>query len=514
MPLPKTIGRDCELSTTGLTPEGRTVPSWEVARHVLAHIGAAFEPIGGRVWSPPRLGWAAESDSTDAWRHWASSGQSYYADMGHVEAASAETSDPRTLAAQSLSTLRACEAARRRAEAEAAPGTRYALTTANVDILEPDISWGTHFNVAVEPELWEDLCRAMSNPRRRFVASAIAALIPFFGAGYVMPFRSGARFSLSGRAHHLRKLSTLSTTVAYGRGLLNDRREAHSAVEDRLHLIGFDWALAGNALLASTLQCVLAVAELGLAIEGLDDPVRAATVWSYGLDAATGRPTGIARTETGGAATLPRFMRRLVGFLIGRVTDGSIPEEIAPGASELLPVVLDLARYLEEGSIPSAARHLDWAAKLMVLCDMCEREHLPLHDARVRVADHDYASTDPTRGHFWRLWEEGRVDPLVTPERVEHCLVDGPEDGRAWARGRLIREYFDQVTDVDWSFVALRGEKAGWPYSVRVAMPGTRSLSRNAFEPALTAARRGGDLRILEWMAGGHAAYTEPRVNR
>ena len=239
------------------------------------------------------------SDSTDALRHWASSGQCYYADMSHLEVASAETSDPRTLAAQCLSALRVCESARRRAEAEAPEGTLYALTTSNVDIVEPGISWGTHFNVSVEPELWEDLCLRGRSPRRRFVSSAIAALIPFFGAGYVMPFRSGARYSLSARAHHLRRLSTVSTTVAYGRGLLNERREAHSEVEDRLHLIGFDLGLAGNALLASTLQCVLTAAELGLGIEGLEDPVRAATVWSYGLDTGTGRPTGTARMETG-----------------------------------------------------------------------------------------------------------------------------------------------------------------------------------------------------------------------
>lgn len=519
MAIRKTLGRDCELSTTGLTADGRTVRPWRVTRHVLAHIGTAFEERGGRVWSQPvrltradgssppdpeegpgsRASYGAQS--SDTLRHWASSGQCFYADMAHVEAATAETADPRKLAAQCLSALRVCEAARRRAESSAPPGTTYALTTANVDILDPGTSWGTHFNVSVEPELWEDLFRSVRHPTRLgFVSSAIAALIPFFGAGYVLPFRSGARYGLSGRAHHLRRLSTLATTEAYGRGLLNERREAHSESEDRLHLIGFDCALASNALLASTLQCTLAAAELGLRIEGLYDPVLAATVWSLGLDIGTGRPTGVARREGGDAATLPRFVRELVTFLIRRVDDGSIPDEIAPDAAELLPKVLELTHYLEEGSIGRVATHLDWAAKLMVLTDMCRREGVPLDDPRIRVADHDYASTDPERGHFWRLWEEGRVDPLVVFADVEVCLADGPEDARGWARGRLIREYCDQITHVDWSYVEIQDDKRPWHPTVRIEMPATGSMQRACFEPALAAALESGDVRCLEAM--------------
>ena len=530
MPIPKLMGRDCELSTTGLTPEGQTIHPSYVTPHVLSHIDAAFEPIGGRVWT--RRSWWQESGSTgssyssgsssasaaptgswqgsdssrsstwygshsiDTLRHWASSGQCYYSDMSHLEVCTAETADPRRLAAQCLSTLQVCEAARKKAEAEAEPGTTYALTTANVDIVDPGISWGTHFNVAVESDLWEDLFDEVRRPARLgFVSSAMAALIPFFGAGYVLPLRSGPRLSLSGRAHHLTRLATLPTTNSYSRGLLNTRREAHAEGEDRLHLIGFDLALASGALLASTLQCCLAAAELGFGGLVLYEPVRALSAWSHGLDVTTGRLMGEARLADGGQISLPLYMRRLVSLLIGLVDNGSIPEEIAPGASELLPQVLALTHFLEEGSLERCTPHLDWAAKLLVLLDLCQRDGMKLDDMPIRVADHDYASSDPGRGHFWRLWEGGRVNPLVSHEDVEACLLDGPEDGRGWARGRLIRDYGDRITDVDWGHVELRGAASAWGSRIRIPMPRPGSLSRDVFEPVLSAASDAEEIR-------------------
>ena len=141
MIVPKHIGRDCELSTSGSDPEGEPIHPWDVTRHVLAHIGAAFESTGGAIWSPRArwggTGWGASdtSHSSDTLRNWTSSGQCYYSDLSHGEGCTAETKDPRRLAAQCLSLMRVYEAARRRAESEADPGTTYVLTAANVDMV-------------------------------------------------------------------------------------------------------------------------------------------------------------------------------------------------------------------------------------------------------------------------------------------------------------------------------------------------------------------------------------------
>lgn len=488
MMLPKRVGRDCELSTTGLTADGATIPSWRVTRDVLAHVEGALAASGGRVWSrrsssTPGTSTVVESeyDSQDTLRHWTSTGQCFYSDMSHVEAVGAETLDPLQVAAQSLGVLRVCEAARRAAEAAAPAGTTYALTTANADILDPRISWGTHLNVAIAPELWRALFRyPRDRARLGYVSGVVAGLVPFFGAGYVLPLRAGARYSLSARAHHLTRLSTLPTTEAFRRGLLNERREAHSRVEDRLHLIGFDFSLAGSGLLTSMMQCALAAAEMGEGIESLVDPVRALRSWSWGLDPTSGLCRGVASATDGRRVGLPGFVRAVARQLLGLVEDGSISEAVAPRAGELLPRVIELTHYLDEGSIDRCAVHLDWAAKLLVLSDMAQRDGLQFDDLRIRVADHDYASSDPERGHFWRLWAHGRVDPLVTLDQVDATLVDGPADSRAWGRGQLVKHFCDDIVGIDWSYVDFAGAEG-----VRIDMPHTGSHSRADFGRAV-----------------------------
>ena len=497
--VPKHLGRDCELSTSGVDPNGDPIHPWDVTRDVLTHLGAAFEATGGRIWTPRvRWGgseWSASSSSSDTLRNWTSSGQCYYSDLSHCEGCTAETKDPRQAAAQCLSLMCVYEMARRRAEEEADPGTRYMLTAANVDMVDPGVSWGTHLNVAVSTELWEDLHADVRRPSRLgFVTSALAALVPFFGAGYVLPLTSGPVYSLAGRAHHLTRTVTKTTTEAYRRGLLNSRHEPHGTGQERMHLIGFDLGLASGALLYSTLQCCLAAAELGYGGLGLYDPVRAQRTWSHGLDLRTGRLEGVAELVGGGGITLSHYVRRLVDTLLEMCSDGSIPEEVAPGAPELLQRVSGLTHLAEEGALPAMGAHLDWAAKLLVLVGRCERDGLDLDDDPIRLADHDYASTDPTGGDFWRLWEEGRVDPLVTREDVDACLLDAPEDGRGWARGRLIQRFHDQITDMDWGYVELRRDESRWAQRMHVEMSGPGLMTRERFEPAL---QRAPDLEAL-----------------
>ena len=142
---------------------------------------------------------------------------------------------------------------------------------------------------------------------------------------------------------------------------------------------------------------------------------------------------------------------------------------------------------------------LIWAAKLLVLLDLCERDRVNLGNMAIRVADHDYASTDPNRGHFWRLWEAGQVDPLVSRGDVDVCLLDGPADGRGWARGRLIRDFGDRITDVDWSHVDLRGDSSVWGSRIRIDLPGPGRPSRDVFRRMLDEASDVRDLRRLLW---------------
>lgn len=498
MTVAKFIARDCELSTTGIDGRGRSIPSWNVTQRVLAHTDAAFAPAGLRTWSSrdsfndgpgrtPLGGFYESAHSIDCLRHWAPNGQCYYSDMSHVEVCTAETLHPRQYAAQGIATLRIAEAARRRAELEADSGTRYSLTTSNVDMLDPAIAWGSHDNVAISTALWEDLCGDGRRPAiLGFVSSCLAAAIPFFGAGYLLPFRDGTIvYSPSARAHHLSRIRTHSTTRAFRRGLINTRREPHGTGQERLHLVGFDFTLASAALKASFLQCCLAAAENGFSGLILFDPVRALRSWTWNLNIETGRLTGTALLTDGRHVGLPEYMREVTARLLEMCEAGVISEEFAPDAKELLPRIIELTHQAECGALVRCAGQLDWAAKLLCLLDRCKEDGVHLGDAVTRLTDHDFSSTRPDRGLFWRLWDRGLVDPLVDGADVDACLHEGPAESRAWGRGQLIGQFHEFITDVNWSQVELRCEDSRWGRRLRVPLSRLDSLSKAEFQPIL-----------------------------
>jgi proteasome accessory factor A len=499
----KSLGRDCELSTTGIDPAGRSIDAFEVTKKVLGKIDAAFAPYGTSTWSQRKTAAAPLAptgatsyayggnqgywDSTDCLRHWGPSGQCYYSDMSHVEVCTAETPVPRHYAAQCVSLLLVAERARRAAELDADPGTCLSLSTGNVDVVNPGISWGTHLNVTVGEALWEELLRSPRRPATlAFVASAMAAAIPFFGGGYLLPLKNGSMvYSLSGRAHHISRVICTTTTTPFQRGLLNSRREPHGKEIDRLHLIGFDFVLVSAALQACFLQCCLAAAERGFCGPIAYDPVRALRTWSWSLDVRDGRPTGAAVLADGTSRTLPLYLRELAEQLLELRRRGVISEEEVPDALDLLPRIIELTHLVEAGSLVQAARHLDWAAKLLVLIDLSEREGCDFSHPEARLADHDFANTEPDRGAFWKLWESGRVDPLIEIGEAEACLADGPEESRAWGRGRLLRRFQSDVDAVDWGYIELIRTNDPWSRRLRVEMPRTDSLNRSALGPVL-----------------------------
>lgn len=521
VPCPKFVGGDCELATAGALPNGTPLNGFDVARLILAQLDAAFAPRGGRVWSrnlaDDYCGGYGPSEtgspfSTDCLRHWASNGSAYYCDMSHLEACSAEALDARSYAAATIATLLAAEAARREAEAGDSNGASFTLSTHNADWLDPAVSSGTHFNVCVTRNLWDELFREVNRPALlASVASGIAAAIAFFGAGYLLPLADGTTiFSLSARAHHLSKLITLRTTEAFRRGVLNSRDEPHADDVARMHLIGFDLGPVSLALRCVLVQCLLAAAEKGFCGMILFDPVRALRSWSWGLDLRSCRVVPRAALADGRELTLPEFMGELAGRLLAMVEQGVIPEISVPAARELLPIVIELAARLEAGDLAACARSLDWAAKLRLLIVMCGQPGVRLGDAATRLADQDYGNTDPARGSFWRLWEAGAVDPLVSRQEADERLSDGPPESRAWGRGRLIRQFAADVTGANWSYVELRRSADRWASRLKVNLPRLDSLNRGQAESLLAEATSVADLERLLQRQTELAAKAEP----
>jgi hypothetical protein len=467
--IPKYLGRDCELSTTGIAHDGRSIEPGEVTRCVLQQIGAAQEQHGIRVFTERSR---FSLHSMDCLRNWSANGQCHYADMGHVECCTALCLDPFDLAAQSLAMVQVAEDARRLAQADADAPRTYSLSTSNADLLDPAISFGTHLSVAIEPDLWEDLFHNYQRPSRlAMVASGLAAAIPFFGAGYLLPWKDHTTYSLSARAHHLTRVSSVSTTEAFLRGILNSRREPHGADVDRLHIIGFDFCLLSGPLLASFVQCLLAAAEEKFCGLQLLEPVRALRGWSWGLDLQSGRLTERATLVDGRQLTLPEYLEELTQVLLRMCQSGLIGPEIAPHAVELLPQIIELARHAASSSIEKCARHLTWASKLLYLLNICHQEGAELGDASTRLADHDFTNTDPSRGAIWPLWEQGLVDPLVRPDDVAAAWRQPPGNTRDAVRGQILAKFADSIGDADWSYVELRESDDRWGSRVRIDLP-------------------------------------------
>ena len=274
-------------------------------------------------------------------------------------------------------------------------------------------------------------------------------------------------------------------------------------------MISFDFALAGAALQAAFLQACLAAAEGGFCELALYDPVDALHRWSFGLDITTGRHRKSARTVEGRKLTLPEY----VGELCARLLDLQRERKLALSDEcvELLAIVATLANQARDGDVASCARHLDWAAKLLYLLDLSQRESLPLHAPQLRLADHDFTDTDRQVGPFWRLWSEGFIDPLITQRDVEACLRDGPPETRAWARGRLIQRFGEQICDVNWGYVEIERTRDRWARRLLVEMPATESLAKAESEVDLTDAADVDDLEIrLRRRSDENAAERDP----
>src|SRR5262249_5400921 len=154
-------------------------------------------------------------------------------------------------------------------------------------------SWGSHQNVAISRKLWDALFRDQKPHLTALLASFVAATVPIFGQGMVVPLRDGCRYVTSARAHHLGSLVTLSTTEPFNRGLLNSPDESNAGADRaRLHLIAFDATLQPAAIVrrSGLIQLIVAALESGWfdAALFLDEPVTAVQAWSWGFDSQAG----------------------------------------------------------------------------------------------------------------------------------------------------------------------------------------------------------------------------------
>jgi proteasome accessory factor A len=138
----------------------------------------------------------------------------------------------------------------------------------------------------------------------------------------------------------------------------------------------------------------------------------------------------------------------------------------------------------------SLAGQLDWVAKLRLIEGYRDRDGLAWSDPKLRAIDLQYHDVRRDRGLYQRLAATGKVERLVTEERIEHAVMHPPEDTRAWFRGRCISRFPDAIAAASWDSLILdTGRDALQRVPMREPLKGTRAHVEDLLEACEDAAQ-------------------------
>ena len=419
-------------------------------------------------------------------------GARFYVDHAHPEYSSPEVLTPRDAVRwDKAGELILLEALRRVA---ATPGlTPVTIYKNNTD--GKGASYGTHENYLMD--------------RATPFGDVVRHLVPFFvsrqvftGAGRVGIGQDSARagFQISQRADFFEVEVGLETTMK--RPIINTRDEPHAAVDRyrRLHVIVGDATMCEVATLlkVGTTSLVLAMLEAG-ALDGGPagdlspaEPVRALHEVSHdpGL-------TQLVRLRDGRRMTALQMQRAyleaaqaFVADRLGADADADTLEVLQRWESVLTKLETDVL---------SAAREVDWVAKLRLLEGYRSRDGLGWDSARLQAVDLQWSDVRPEKGLYLKLAERGQVELLLEPDSVRRAVEHPPEDTRAYFRGECLARYGPRVAAASWDSVIFDVAGRGALQRVPTLEPlrGTREhvgalLDRCATAEDLVAALTGG----------------------
>jgi proteasome accessory factor A len=254
-------------------------------------------------------------------------------------------------------------------------------------------------------------------------------------------------FQISQRADHI--VNDIYQWVQFNRAIINARDEplADYRKYRRLHLLIGDSNMNeyATALKAGTTSLVLDLLEEGILPKrvGLMDPVRSTREVSRD-------PVyrWVVRLENGQTRTALEIQRAFLGlaqhYLAGQ-------EEESDWVIREWQSVLD---GLEQDPMSMVGK-IDWVAKKWLLQTFVEEEGIGWDDPWLQSLDLEYHNLDARRGLYFALAEEGRLQHLISPERVRFSAANPPSNTRAQARGIAVRYLRDQSSDyvINWDSI-------------------------------------------------------------
>ncbi|WP_432509187.1 depupylase/deamidase Dop [Kineococcus auxinigenes] len=373
-------------------------------------------------------------------------GARFYVDHAHPEYSSPEVLTPRDAVRYDRAGERILLEALRRVAAT--PGlTPVTIYKNNTD--GKGASYGTHENYLMD--------------RATPFADVVRHLIPFFvsrqvftGAGRVGLGQDSATagYQISQRADFFEVEVGLETTMK--RPIINTRDEPHATAEKyrRLHVIVGDATMCEVATLlkVGTTSLVLAALEAG-ALDGgpagdlqLSEPVRALHEVSH--DPGLRHLVRLRDGRRMSALELQwAYFEAAAAFV-----DDRFGEHADADTREVLTRWEGVLTRLGD-DVFSAAREVDWVAKLRLLEGYRSRDSLAWDSHRLQAVDLQWSDVRPEKGLYHRLAERGLVERLIDEDSVQHAVAHPPEDTRAYFRGECLARYGPRVAAASWDAV-------------------------------------------------------------
>ena len=259
-------------------------------------------------------------------------------------------------------------------------------------------------------------------------------------------------FQISQRADHI--VNDIYQWVQFNRAIINARDEplADYRKYRRLHLLIGDSNMSeyANALKAGTTSLVLDLLEEGIVPKrvGLMDAVQSTREVSRDP-----HYRWIVRLENGQTRTALEIQHSFLAlakhYLAGQ------DEENDWVIREWESVLAGLER-----DPMSQVGKIDWVAKKWLLQTFMEQEGIGWDDPWLQSLDLEYHNLDPKRGLHFALAQEGRLQHLVSPERVAFYAANPPSNTRAAARGIAVRFLREQSTSyiINWDSIAVENK--------------------------------------------------------
>jgi proteasome accessory factor A len=287
-------------------------------------------------------------------------------------------------------------------------------------------------------------------------------LIPFFvtrqlycGAGKVLHGPRGAQFCIAQRAEHI--WEGVSSATTRSRPIINTRDEPHADAERfrRLHVIVGDSNMSEFTtwLKVGVTDLVLRMVEANTVMRdlSLENPIRAIREISH--DVSCRKRVRLANGRELTAIEIQmEYLERTERFLERRGADAQ--------SKQLLLEWREALEALAAGEPGRLVRKVDWVAKQLLIDRYRHKHSLPLSSPRVALLDLSYHDVNRTRGLYYLLERQGRVERVSEEREISRAMREPPQTTRAKLRGDFIKHAKQKRRDytVDWVHLKLNDQ--------------------------------------------------------